>query len=1121
MKRSKLPSVLLTTWLIGTIATKSRVDELLQTLQRYEIVYPRIIASDSNRARRSVDHDDPSVEDGSVIIEISNWTLRTLPSDRVMLASDLKVDWVYGRNNNNNSNKSEDIQVQFDCQLRKGSFSGGGNDGSFVVVTLCEQEVYAIMMSDRMSFVVEPLADGRHVMYEAPKVGWWAYRDADGVSLRKMTGLRKKRAKSNRRRRDLTDHYTREFYNLSGDVFDMDYPEAEKLVLYDEKEEVPTEYNDTVVEVDDNPEDIVGHFGGPSWHRNKIPRKKMIIEESSTRWLELGIAADYSVIDFHGERTQQYILALLNIVSAIYMDPSLESNMILVVVRMILYAEKRDSLVRRGDSRSSLENVNKWNKKMLTSANMHHDVAIWLTRLDIGGPSGYAPVSGACNPARSCALNRDEGLTSAFIIAHEMAHILGLSHDGDEATGNACREEGLRGSVMAPMVAATFHHFYWSACSKKEFHRRVRRWSCLLNKPEYGSSTSLKASIRETFTMDEQCRVEFGDGYELCKSFDVVEPCSHLWCGNRNISETCKTKKGPPLEGTLCGVSKWCINGHCQSSKRRTFDFGMTLMSKPRDGGWSPWKPWEKCSRSCGIGVQCRTRKCNKPLPAYGGKYCSGPSENCKLCDLPKCSTTIDLRAQQCSKLDGIVQQENVRLKSNIAVTWLPYESDKESLKCQLICRSKETGELFYARENMIDGTPCAYGSTDICIQGECHKLGCDSVFGSTKALDLCGVCDGDNSTCENVISKFQRKLRRDVTRIAIIPREAHNFFMNITLPDHNSFFDEDNLSIVVGDGRRRRNVLENLISRKRDLTIVQGAAYRIQKHGNNTYSVKASGTATEDVVILVVASESVIQRGISVAVSLEYFLNRDERSGKNRYVWLFGGWSFCSASCGGGTRQKMIVCKDEETGRIVSRRKCPLTTKPSQETEKCNVFSCSFKWLPGQWKVCSHACGSFGVQLRQLYCVHSDFNGTEVNKDNELEVYRTLVQPSICKTTAMPLESQECNRVPCPGRWIFTDWSSCSRSNGKGIQSRIARCVAPENETLYSCDGDTVKTEVRVCTSYATKAMQLPVRCWSDKHRFCSIPSLRRYCNVPGFRRKCCRSCEAIGHEASPRTRP
>lgn len=52
-----------------------------------------------------------------------------------------------------------------------------------------------------------------------------------------------------------------------------------------------------------------------------------------------------------------------------------------------------------------------------------HDLAVWLTREYLGGPSGYAPVGGACNRARSTALNKDEGLASAFIIAHEMAHM--------------------------------------------------------------------------------------------------------------------------------------------------------------------------------------------------------------------------------------------------------------------------------------------------------------------------------------------------------------------------------------------------------------------------------------------------------------------------------------------------------------------------------------------------------------------------------------------------------------------------------------------------------------------------------------------------------------------------
>ena len=87
-----------------------------------------------------------------------------------------------------------------------------------------------------------------------------------------------------------------------------------------------------------------------------------------------------------------------------------------------------------GNSKQSLSNVNRWSERIWRSSpnEEKHDVAIWLTRKDIGGPSGYAPVSGVCDPARSSSLIKEEGLSSAFIIAHELGHILGMSHDGDQ-----------------------------------------------------------------------------------------------------------------------------------------------------------------------------------------------------------------------------------------------------------------------------------------------------------------------------------------------------------------------------------------------------------------------------------------------------------------------------------------------------------------------------------------------------------------------------------------------------------------------------------------------------------------------------------------------------------------
>ena len=51
---------------------------------------------------------------------------------------------------------------------------------------------------------------------------------------------------------------------------------------------------------------------------------------------------------------------------------------------------------------------------------------------------------------------------------------LGLSHDGDPNSVNECADEGYRGSVMAPLVAATFSRFHWSRCSKQEYHHKAK-----------------------------------------------------------------------------------------------------------------------------------------------------------------------------------------------------------------------------------------------------------------------------------------------------------------------------------------------------------------------------------------------------------------------------------------------------------------------------------------------------------------------------------------------------------------------------------------------------------------------------------------------------------------------
>ena len=93
------------------------------------------------------------------------------------------------------------------------------------------------------------------------------------------------------------------------------------------------------------------------------------------------------------------------------------------------------------------------------------------------------------------------------------------------------------------------------------------------------------------------------------------------------------------------------------------------------------------------------------------------------------------------------------------------------------------------------------------------------------------------------------------------------------------------------------------------------------------------------------------------------------------------------------------------------------------------NYFSsCEFKWVPGPWEGCTATCGNEGIQYRQIYCLHASFDDNEVTKQNEVSVYSIMVQPIRCKDDRPPENKQDCNRTPCPGNWIFTDWSKVTK---------------------------------------------------------------------------------------------
>ncbi|XP_030754614.1 A disintegrin and metalloproteinase with thrombospondin motifs 2-like isoform X1 [Sitophilus oryzae] len=1046
------------------------------------------------------------------LIQISKWLLTFGEEENLHLSTDLEIQWIH--ENDSTSSSKENLPQ---CEYKTGTVQTLETT-SRAAVSICQQDIplltgYFQIKENFYFFQPDYERKGRHYLFKRKEIQPSHTRSTRSVPPSNPDWL----------------------FNLTGDTFDIpgDDPDTDfelrryqhhqdgplpasdvtslnKTLPENDESEIPLEYlrkGPSAEGVDRRYDEENGYFYDSAWSALSVHTHRWDGNNLPTRWLEIAVAVDHTLIQFHGkDKVQQYVLSLMNIVSAIYQDPSLGANLKLVISRLLLYEHNKHGVVRTGHAKKSLENVNIWNRKLHASLKPdqpRHDIAVWLTRSDIGGPSGYAPVGGVCDPKRSCSLNRDEGLTSAFIIAHEMAHILGLTHDGDKKAGNTCDEDALEGSVMAPMVAATFSKFSWSGCSKKEFQEKVSNWDCLTNPP---SSTQgeilLNATLQTIFSMDEQCRMEFGDGYSMCRAFDVSEPCSHLWCGHKHNPFVCKTKKGPPLEGTECGFGKWCFNGYCSEITDTISKIPIVL--NPQHGGWSIWGPWGPCSRSCGTGIQYRSRKCDNPKPSYGGKTCEGRTEDWQICSKGPCKNSyVDLRAEQCKMLPKIFPNPELQVTD----TWLPYESDQDEQKCKFSCISDERKEIFMTNENLPDGTPCSYENQDnLCVQGVCYQVGCDGKLNSTISRDSCGVCGGDESECYKSNSTVHKVLKREITKISVLPKMARQIRLETVVNEYSSA--KSSLAFVLKN-RRKKGYIVAVPNTSIHSKIVDGVNFFYNRIGR-LYKLWGFGPILAETIIMLISSEKNISNKINITYNTQYSIQKDFLLPSKRFVWIMGGWGPCSASCGGGRRQKTVACWDNQQDKLVKRKYCSLIQKPVTEVESCNKFGCDFKWVPGDWEPCSQTCGSNGLQYREIYCVPESLFGTVSNISAILaNPWKYMVNPTKCAKNK-PADVRECNRKPCFYYWEFGNWSQCSESCGTGITSRTAHCPADENGTCGEppppqrqiCLGDYTRHNNKLCKGRRLK------RCKEDTSKYCAFELLQRYCELRGFRSLCCKSC-------------
>jgi|GEM_PF-5383497 len=116
---------------------------------------------------------------------------------------------------------------------------------------------------------------------------------------------------------------------------------------------------------------------------------------------------------------------------------------------------------------------------------------------------------------------------------------------------------------------------------------------------------------------------------------------------------------------------------------------------------------------------------------------------------------------------------------------------------------------------------------------------------------------------------------------------------------------------------------------------------------------------------------------------------------------WSMSQWGACSASCGGGTQTREVVCKNVDQ-QIVADEQCP-QPKPAV-TQACNTQTCNnYSWNTGEWSECSASCGG-GTQTRTVTC-----------SLNEEERDYSVYSEENCEGEK-PANSQSCNTQSCGG---------------------------------------------------------------------------------------------------------